>query len=102
MFDRTGWVDRNGRFLIAPDSRTNDVETVTWNEFYAHYARVQQALVPERPALNIFLFVGPNERPEEAVRNLTTAARRNGGTFQLLTTKRLEEIRARADAEAAK
>jgi hypothetical protein len=32
--------------------------------------------------------------------NLTAVAKRNGGSFQLLTTKRLEEIKAKEDAAA--
>ena len=100
MFDGTGWTDRDGKRIRVPYPRLSNLEEATWNDFYAHYARVQRALVPERPSLNLFLFVGPNEKPEAAIQNLTTAAKRNGGTFQLLTTKRLEEIKAREDAAA--
>jgi hypothetical protein len=32
------------------------------------------------------------------VQNLTATAKRNGGTFQLLTTRRLEELQAREAA----
>lgn len=99
--DGTGWSRRDGTQIEPPTLNLSSIEGASWNDFYAYFARLQSTLVAQRPTLNIFLFVGPEERAEEAVRNLTTAARRNGGTFQLLTTKRLEELKARAEAEAA-
>ncbi len=101
-FDTTGWADKDGRRINVPSTWVSTVEDATWNDFYSHYARVQRALVPERPSLNLFLFVGPDEKPAAAITNLTAAAKRNGGSFQLLTTKRLEEIKAKEDAAAAK
>jgi hypothetical protein len=100
-FDRTGWSRRDGSLINVPSKHLSTVEDLPWNDFLAQYARLQRALVPERPALNLFLFVGPNDNPAQAVTNLTNVARRNGGSFQLLTTQRLEEIKARALAEEA-
>lgn len=101
-FDRTGWSRRDGSLINIPSRHVSHIEDVPWNDFLAHYARLQRALVPERPALNLFLFVGPSENPAQAVTNLTNVARRNGGSFQLLTTQRLEEIKARALEEDAR
>jgi hypothetical protein len=102
LFDRTGWRRRDGSLISPPRGYISTVEDQTWNDFLAHYARLQRALVPERPALNLFLFVGPNENPAQSVSNLTKIARRNGGSFQLLTTQRLEEIKARSAEEEAR
>ncbi len=99
--DKTGWSDSSGRTYGVPWFGTSTVEGADWSEFNAIFARYQRLFVPERAAVNLFLFVGPNDKPEGAIRNLTAVARRNGGTFQLLTTKRLEELKARAEAEAA-
>lgn len=98
-FDRTGWSNRDGNLIRIPSGRVSEVEDTTWNDFLAHYARLQRALASERPNLNVFLFVGPNERPETSIQNLTAVAKRNGGTFQLLNTKRLEELRSREEAK---
>ncbi len=98
--DRTGWSKRDGTTFNVPWTGVSTVEGASWEEFIAYYARLQRHLVPERPALNLFLFVGPNDRPDAAVRNLTNIARRNGGSFQLLTTRRLEELRSRDEADA--
>lgn len=100
--DTTGWTRKDGSQIQAPNTHVSTSEGAKFEEFMAYYARLQRALVPERPSLNLFLFVGPQDRPEAAVRDLTSIARRNGGSFQLLTTARLEEIKAQAEAEAAK
>jgi hypothetical protein len=70
-------------------------------EFMAYYARLQKAISPKPPKLNLFFFVGPEDKPDDIKKRYTTFAIRNGGSFQLLTTKRLEEIVAR-EAEARK
>lgn len=100
--DGTGWSDKSGNILKYPSRYVATWEAAEWNDFNAHFARLQKFYVPERATMNIFLFVGPNDRAESATRNLTAVAKRNGGTFQLLTTKRLEELKAKAEAEAAK
>jgi hypothetical protein len=98
-FDSTGWTRKDGSRIRIPSLHVSSVEDKPWTDFLAHYARLQRALSSDRPNLNIFLFVGPNERPETSIQNLTTIAKRNGGTFQLLTTKRLEELRAREETK---
>lgn len=98
--DKTGWSDSNGRTYNVPWFGTRNIEYESWSDFVSYFARLQRALVSERAALNVFLFVGPNDKPETSITNLTTIAKRNGGTFQLLTTKRLEELRARDEAAA--
>jgi|GEM_PF-1015029 hypothetical protein len=95
--DKTGWTDANGRPYNVPWFGTRENEYESWSDFVAYFARLQRALVPDRATLNVFLFVGPNDKPTEAITNLTTIAKRNGGTFQLLTTKRLEELKSRED-----
>jgi hypothetical protein len=97
--DKTGWSRKDGTTFDPPADWTSSVEGTSWEDFIAYYARLQRHLIPETPALNIFLFVGPDEKPEGSIRNLTTIARRNSGNFQLLTTQRLEEIKARAQTE---
>ncbi len=96
--DKTGWSKKDGSTFNVPWGGVSSVEGASWDEFNGYYARLQRHLVPERPSLNVFLFVGPNDRPDAAVRNLTSISRRNGGNFQLLTTKRLEELRSRDQA----
>jgi hypothetical protein len=59
---------------------------------------LQRALLKERAALNIFMLVGPTEQPKVAMENLGKASSRNGGKFQLITTKRLKEMSARDEA----
>ena len=55
--------------------------------------------LPPANEFNIFLFDGPDEKAEKAQKNLSTVASRNGGKFNLLTTKRLEELSKRAENE---
>jgi type II secretory pathway pseudopilin PulG len=99
--DPTGWSRKDGS-LIRNRSYISSAENTEWTDFYTHFSRLQKALLPERAIVNIFLFVGPKDKPEKQVEVLTSTAKRNGGTFQLLTTKRLEEIKAREDAAASK
>jgi hypothetical protein len=87
--DTTGWETKSGTPISVPSFWVSDTNPGTWNEVNTHIARLQKALVPERAALNIFLFVGPDDKAVESTRNLTSVVKRNGGTFQLLTTKRL-------------
>ncbi len=100
--DGTGWTKKDGSLFSEPPQWVSSVEPASWNDFNNHISRLQRALSPQqRAALNMFLFVGPTDKPENAISILTTVAKRNGGNFQLLTTKRLEEIRAK-EAEAVK
>ena len=94
--DGTGWTKKDGtKFGIYPTVISN-VEVVPWNALTTHISRLQSALVPQRVAsLNLYLFVGREDKPYNAVSVLTNIAGKNGGKFQLLTTKRLEAIRAK-------
>jgi hypothetical protein len=98
--DTTGWSKKDGTTFNIPDLRIVPIRQVEWDEVHGHLARLQRFYVPERATLNIFLFAGPNDDTADASAKLTAAAKRNGGTFQLLTTKRLEELRAREEAAA--
>lgn len=97
--DPTGWSRKDGS-LIRNRAYISSVENTEWTDFYTHFSRLQKFLLPERAVINLFLFVGPKDKPEKQVEVLTATAKRNGGSFQLLTTKRLEEIKAREDAAA--
>ncbi|MCX6938755.1 MAG: hypothetical protein NTU80_12860 [Verrucomicrobia bacterium] len=100
--DGTGWTKKDGTFFAHPPYAVSGIDPATWNDLNTHMSRLQRALSPlQRASLNIFLFVGPTDKPDSAVSILSTVAKRNGGNFRLLTTKRLEEIRAK-EAEAVK
>ncbi len=99
--DTTGWTKKDGTQFRIPSTAVGSVENLEWDDFIFYFARLQRALLRDRAAMNVFLFVGPNDKPDGPSKNLTAFAKRNGGTFQLLTTKRLEELKARED-EAAK
>lgn len=99
--DTNGWTDREGKRLDPPGPVTNTTEPLPWSDFLTHISRLQKAYVPTRATLNLFLFVGPNEKPEQAIQNLSSVTKRNGGVFQLITTARLEELRAKEEAAEA-
>lgn len=92
-FDTTGWTDKRGRPFHGLGY--NDRGGAGYSEVIMHISQLQRALLKERAALNIFLFVGPNEEPKEAMDNLRKTTGRNGGRFELLTAKRLKELSAR-------
>ncbi|WP_043588948.1 hypothetical protein [Geminisphaera colitermitum] len=97
--DGTGWTDKDGKTIgwVGYVEHANE----PFSENYNYISRLQAALVPKRATINVFLFVGPNEQPKEPMENLGKVASRNNGRFELLTTKRLEELKRRA-AEANK
>ena len=97
--DPTGWSRKDGS-LIRNRSYISSFENAEWTDFYAYFSRLQKALLPERAIVNLFLFVGPKDKTEKQVEVLTATAKRNGGNFQLLTTKRLEELKSKEDAAA--
>ena len=101
VLDRSGWTKRDGTDFVRGSVAVSSVEGAPWKNLDLHLARLQRHYVPVRAALNIFLFVGPNDKAEDASANLAAITRRNGGTFQLLTTKRLEELIAGEEAAAA-
>lgn len=90
--DTTGWTDKQGN-PIWTDFSAN-VATSHNAEFadaVSHVSRLQYAL-KNRASLNLFLFTGPGEKTEAAEKNLSTLSAKNGGKFNLITTKRLEEL----------
>ncbi|MCD6052701.1 MAG: hypothetical protein K0R17_728 [Rariglobus sp.] len=103
--DPTGWTDKEGRLMWdTPTSAeiarpTTGHEHAEFSDVLNHVSRLQYGLLRERASINTFLFVGPAESNEAAQKNLSALSSRNGGKFNLLTTKRLEEI-TRRDAEA--
>lgn len=101
--DKSGWTRKDGSEINLVGGVQRDIgKELTWEEFMAHYARLQNAVLPKPAKLNIFLFVGPEDNTETSSKNLSAIAKRNRGSFQLLTTKRLEEIKARQEAEDKK
>ena len=98
--DKTGWSLRDGTLITWGASGEYTERTRGDQEDLETYlARVQSALVKERATLNLFYFVGADQKTEKEAESLTRLARRNGGTFQLMTASRLEEIKAREDAQ---
>jgi hypothetical protein len=89
--DTTGWTDKQGR-RIEPFWGPNRSRPADFDELIFHISKLQRALLKDRAALNYFLFVGPDEKPQEAMDDLSKLTGRNGGKFQLLTTKRLQEM----------
>ncbi|MCX6938487.1 MAG: hypothetical protein NTU80_11430 [Verrucomicrobia bacterium] len=100
--DGTGWTKKDGTRFAQPPGRIYTTEGATWNDLTTHIARLQRTFLPQqRASINLYLFVGPDDKPDQAVAILSDIAKKNGGKFQLLTTKRLEEIRAK-ELEAQK
>ena len=93
VLDTKGWSNKEGR-PIWTDFSTNVATTyhAAFEDVLKHITMLQYGLITEKAALNVFLFVGPDERPEETQKNLLLLASKNGGKFNLLTTKRLEEL----------
>lgn len=98
--DKTGWTNKQGQLIWG--SGYSDWENAEFSEVIMHISQLQRALVKDRAALNIFLFVGPNEQPKEAMENLGKASSRNGGKFELITTQRLKEIAKREEEQQKK
>lgn len=97
--DKTGWTDKDGNPIVGAIGVAG-TEAVEFKEIVFHVAKLQRALLKDRAALNYFLFVGPEENPQSAVENLSMLTQRNGGKFELLTTKRLQEINNRNDPKS--
>ena len=95
--DTKGWSTKDGKLLWW--TGYNDMEDAPYTDLLQYLSKLQRALLRERATLNIFLFVGPGEQPKDAIENLNKTASRNGGTFQLLTTRRIKEMRSRDEAK---
>jgi hypothetical protein len=105
--DGRGWkVDDQGRPIRLPNKPNLDYtpptkEDITWNDIHLHINRLQRAFTSKKVAVTTMLFVGPEDR-EDRVEDwsapLREISKRNDGKFQVLTTKRLEEILAAQNA----
>ncbi|MBC8012332.1 MAG: hypothetical protein H7067_19800 [Burkholderiales bacterium] len=93
--DTKGWATKEGRPIWW--TGYNDFTSVEYADLLMHISQLQRALLKDRAALNIFLFVGPDEQPKESIENLGKTSSRNGGKFELITTKRLKELAAREE-----
>mgnify|MGYP000048555845 CR=1 FL=1 len=91
--DAEGWTDAQGKPIWELGVSSN--EKVEFSEVLTHLARLQNALLREKAAIHAFLFVGPDEKPKDPMENLLAVSKRNGGKFELLTSRRLEELTAR-------
>lgn len=91
--DTTGWANKQGQ-PIWWIGYTDDTGA-PFSDLIMHISKLKRALLKDRVTINYFLFVGPNEKPQGAMDNLSDLTRRNDGKFELLTTKRLQEIAAR-------
>jgi len=91
--DTKGWARKDGSAIWW--TGFTDYMEVDYDEVIKHVSQLQRALLKERAALNIFLFVGPEEEPTTKIENLGKTSSRNGGKFQLITIKRLRELSAR-------
>ncbi len=101
--DYTGWSDKNGNPIWTDFSgNVGTTQNADFSDVVTHVSKLQYGLTPERASIHFFLFVGPDEKTESPEKNLSALASRNGGRFNLLTTKRLEELSKRAEEEAAK
>lgn len=93
--DTKGWTTKDGRPLWW--TGYSDWEGADYADVLMHISQLQRALLKDRAALNIFLFVGPNEEPKTSMENLGKTSTRNGGKFELITTKRLQELSRREE-----
>jgi hypothetical protein len=93
VLDTTGWEDKQGKPIWWTGYSNSRV--VPFVELVAHISKLKRVLTNGTVRLNYFLFVGPDEKPQDAMDNLSLLARKNNGRFELLTTKRLQELAAR-------
>ncbi|MBE7537629.1 MAG: hypothetical protein HS122_04385 [Opitutaceae bacterium] len=96
--DVEGWADAQGKPIW--ELGVSQYEKVEFTAILGHVARLQATLLRERAALNAFLFTGPGEKPVGPIENLTVLTRRNGGKFELLSAKGLEEFASKSTAKA--
>ncbi len=89
--DYTGWSNKEGKPIHVPGGY-NDIEGTEYAEILLYVSQLQRALLKERAELNVFLFVGPAENPNDSMAKLGKLATRNGGKVQLITSKKLQEL----------
>ena len=96
--DAKGWSDKDGKPLWT--TGFDPFYKTEYSEVLTEIPKLQRAVMKERAALNIFLLVDPTEAKTDVMdkENLGKASSRNGGKFQLLTTRRLKEMAARDEA----
>jgi len=94
--DYKGWSTKEGKPIMW--TGTDPYDKTEYSVVLTEISKLQRALLKDRAALNIYLLVGPTEQVNEAIENLGKASSRNGGKFQLLTTKKLKEMTARDEA----
>lgn len=93
VLDTKGWSNKEGQPIWTDFSTSVATSSnAEFDDVLKHTALLQYGLITEKAALNVFLFIGPDERPEQTQKNLLLLASKNGGKFNLLTTKRLEEL----------
>ncbi|HEY0944832.1 MAG TPA: hypothetical protein VGD81_06175 [Opitutaceae bacterium] len=97
--DRTGWTNDEGKELDRGGS-VRTLDPAEFKEVYTHISRLQKALLPQSAKVNLFYFSGPDQDGKKIEEVLSPVARRNGGRFEFVTTKRLQEIKAQAEAQA--
>ncbi|MFA6960453.1 MAG: hypothetical protein WC205_06870 [Opitutaceae bacterium] len=90
-----GWADKKGRPVWGVWQA--DSKAVPFSDLTQHLSKLKRVLTTKPITLNCFLFVGPDEQPRAAMDDLGDLARKNNGRFELLTTKRLQEIVAREE-----
>ncbi|MBC8040602.1 MAG: hypothetical protein H7Y06_08680 [Opitutaceae bacterium] len=90
--DTTGWTDKEGNPIWTDFSANiSTSHNAGFPDVASHVSRLQYAL-KNRASLHLFLFTGPSEKTEASEKNLSTLSSKNGGKFNLITTKRLEEL----------
>lgn len=96
--DLTGWSTKEGKPIDASFIHLG-TKFADYPEILLHVSQLQRALLKDRAALNIFLFVGPNENSTDSMEKLGKLGARNGGKVQLITTKKLQELNSRDEAK---
>jgi hypothetical protein len=91
--DLTGWTTKEGKKIEVP--WMHDQTDVEYPEILLYVSQLQRALLKERAALNIFLFVGPAENPKDSMEKLGKLAARNGGRCNLSPLKNSKNWRPR-------
>lgn len=91
--DTTGWANKQGQPIWWTGMSSHG--RAEFSDLVTHISMLKRALIKNQISINYFLFVGPNEKPQSAIDNLSGLTRRNSGKFELLTTRRLQELAAR-------
>ena len=100
VLDKEGWTDKQGHALVKTrPTMYHDYDDGTHQDLIFHIANLQRALLKERSTLNIYLFAGPKEQPNDLMETFSKVATKNGGKCVLLTTKRIKELEAQSEAD---